>query len=144
MNPIFLQKGFTPLQPDAPCLRAREESGIPKVKEMPLPLGRVVAGFTLIESLVGVAVFMIIAVSVYQAYAVTMNAVRVSRLKIIATALANEQFEIIRNLPYDDVGVVGSIPNGKIPRIQNFIRDNTEFAVETTIHNIDDPFEIGR
>ena len=141
MNPIFSQKGFTPLQPDAPCLRAREESGIPKVKEMPWPLGRVVAGFTLIESLVGVAVFMIIAVSVYQAYAVTMNAVRVSRLKIIATALANEQFEIIRNLPYDDVGVVGSIPNGKIPRIQNFIRDNTEFAVETTIRNIDDPFD---
>ena len=37
-------------------------------------------GFTLIESLVGVAVFMIIAVSVYQSYAVTMNAVRVSPL----------------------------------------------------------------
>jgi len=98
-------------------------------------------GFTLIESLVGVAVFMIIAVSVYQAYAATMNAVLVSRLKVTATALANEQFEIIRNLPYDDVGVVGSIPNGKIPHIQNLIRDNTEFAVETTIRNIDDPFD---
>jgi len=98
-------------------------------------------GFTLIESLVGIAVFMIIAVSVYQAFIVTMNAVRVSRLKVTATALANEQFEIIRNLPYADVGVVGGIPNGKIPRIQNLIRDNTEFVVETTIRNIDDPFD---
>lgn len=98
-------------------------------------------GFTLIESLVGVAVFAIIAVSVYQAYAVAMNASRVSRLKITATALANEQFEIIRNLTYADVGVVGSIPNGKVPHMQNIVRDNTEFVVETTIRNIDDPFD---
>lgn len=84
---------------------------------------------------------MIIAVSVYQAYAATINAVRVSRLKITATALANEQFEIIRNLPYTDVGVVGSIPNGQVPHLQNLVRDNTEFVVETTIRNIDDPFD---
>ncbi|MEK9171772.1 MAG: prepilin-type N-terminal cleavage/methylation domain-containing protein [Patescibacteria group bacterium] len=98
-------------------------------------------GLTLIESLVGVAVFTIIAISVYQAYAAVMNASRVSRLKITATALANEQFEIIRNLPYSDVGVVSSIPNGKVPHIQNLVRDGTEFAVETTIRNIDDPFD---
>jgi prepilin-type N-terminal cleavage/methylation domain-containing protein len=98
-------------------------------------------GFTLIESLVGVAVFMIIAVSVYQTYAALMNASRVSRLKITATALANEQLEIVRNLPYADVGVIGGIPNGKIPHIQNIVRDNTEFTVKTTIRNIDDPFD---
>jgi len=98
-------------------------------------------GFTLIESLVGVAVFMVIAVSVYQAYVTNLNAVRLSRLKITSVALGNEQFEIIRNLPYADVGVVGSIPNGKVPHIQNLVRDNTEFMVETTIRNIDDPFD---
>ncbi len=98
-------------------------------------------GFTLIETLVSVAVFMIIAISVYQAFTTVMNTSRVSRLKITATALANEQLEIVRNLPYTDVGVVGSIPNGKIPHIQNLVRDNTEFVVETTIRNIDDPFD---
>lgn len=89
----------------------------------------------------GVAVFMIIAVSVYQAYVTTMNAVQASRLKVTATALANEQFEIIRNLPYGDVGVAGSIPSGKVSHIQNLVRDSTEFAVETIIRNIDDPFD---
>lgn len=98
-------------------------------------------GFTLIESLAGVAVFMIVAVGVYQAYAATMNAIRASRLKVAATALANEQFEIIRNLPYGDVGIAGGIPNGKVPHTQNFVRDGTAFAVETTIRNIDDPFD---
>jgi len=56
-------------------------------------------GFSLIEALVGVAVFVIIAVSVYQAYVMVIDAVRVLRLKTTATALANEQFEIVRNLP---------------------------------------------
>ncbi len=102
---------------------------------------KLLTGFTLIESLVGVAVFMIIAISVYQAYGAAMNAVRVSRLKVAATALANEQFEIIRNLSYDDVGVAGGVPNGKVSHIQNLVRDGTEFMVETTIRNIDDPFD---
>ena len=98
-------------------------------------------GFTLIEALVGVAVFVIITTSVYQAYVTTLNIVHTSRLKVSATALANEQFEIIRNLPYSDVGVVDSIPNGKVPHIQNLVRDGTEFTVAITIRNIDDPFD---
>ncbi len=98
-------------------------------------------GFTLVETLVTVAVFVIIAVGTYQAYAMIMNVAHISRLKITATALANEQFEIVRNLPYADVGVIGGIPSGKIPRTQNLVRDNTEFVVKTTMRNIDDPFD---
>lgn len=70
-----------------------------------------------------------------------MDVVRVSRMRITATALANEQFEIVRNLPYADVGIVGGIPSGKINRTQTLVRDNISFVVETTIRNIDDPFD---
>jgi prepilin-type N-terminal cleavage/methylation domain-containing protein len=98
-------------------------------------------GFSLIETLVGITVFVIIAVSVYQSYVMAMEAVHVLRLKITATALANEQFEIVRNLPYIDVGVAGGIPSGKIPRTQTLIRDNVSFTVETTIRSVDDPFD---
>lgn len=98
-------------------------------------------GFTLVESLVGIFVFLVIAVSVYQGYIVTMRAIEASRLKVAAAALANEQFEIIRNLPYTDVGIPDGIPDGKIPHIQTLTRDGNEFSVETTIRNIDDPFD---
>jgi len=98
-------------------------------------------GFTLIESLIGVAVFMLVAVSAYQAYAATMSAVRASRLTVAAAALANEQFEIVRNLPYENVGVQGGIPNGTIPPVQTLLRDTVAFTVETTIRNIDDSFD---
>jgi prepilin-type N-terminal cleavage/methylation domain-containing protein len=98
-------------------------------------------GFTLVEILVGTAVFVILAMSVYQAFTTTMNVVRLSRVKITATALANEQIEIIRNLPYTDVGIVNGIPLGKIPATQNLERDGKDFGVQTIIRNIDDPFD---
>jgi len=99
------------------------------------------SGFTLVEALVGTAVFMILAMSVYQTYTTVLNAVSNSRAKITATALANEQFEIARNLPYAEVGTVGGVPNGKIPAIQNLTRDGKEFKVITTIRSIDDSFD---
>lgn len=98
-------------------------------------------GFTLVEVIVGTAIFLLLALSVYQAYLVTTKVIRASRQKVTATALANEQFEIMRNLPYADVGIVGGLPSGKIPYIQNLLRDGKEFTVKTTIRNIDDPFD---
>lgn len=97
--------------------------------------------FTLIETLVGVAVFIIIAFSVYQTYDAVLSAQRASRLKVTATALVNEQFEIIRNMSYANVGVIGGIPNGKVPYMQTLTRDGNQFSVATTIRNVDDPFD---
>ena len=98
-------------------------------------------GFTLIEIIVGLAVFLILSLSIYQAYISLLETIRASRLKVVATALANEQFEIIRNLPYTDVGIVGGLPSGKIQQNQTLTRDNTEFSAKTNIRNIDDPFD---
>lgn len=98
-------------------------------------------GFTLIETLVGSAIFVILALSAYRAFGVLMDAVSISQAKLAATTLANEKFEIIRNLPYDDVGIVNGIPAGKIVRNETITKDNYSFDVQTTIRNIDDPFD---
>jgi len=98
-------------------------------------------GFTLIESVIAVAIFALIAISVFQGFTGMMQAVKYARLKTTATALANEQFEIARNLSYADVGIVDGIPPGKIPSTQNIVRDGTEFEVKTVVRNIDDSFD---
>ncbi|MEI6580740.1 MAG: hypothetical protein WCO07_01045 [bacterium] len=98
-------------------------------------------GFGLIETLVGTAIFILIAISTYQVFGILMDAVSLSRTKISATSLANEQFEIIRNLPYVDVGIIGGMPAGKIQRTQTLTRDNHPFLVQTTIRSVDDPFD---
>jgi len=98
-------------------------------------------GFTLLETLVGSAIFLLVALSGYKAFGVLMDAVTVSRAKLSATTLANEKFEIIRNLPYVDVGIPGGLPPGKIPRTETIIKDGFSFNIETTIRNTDDPFD---
>jgi len=98
-------------------------------------------GFTLIESLVGSAIFLLLALSGYKAFGVLMEAVSASAAKLAGTTLANEKFEIIRNLPYTDVGIVGGLPVGKIQRTQTITRDNYSFSVLTTIRSVDDIFD---
>ncbi|MFT5179785.1 MAG: hypothetical protein ACI9GH_000525 [Candidatus Paceibacteria bacterium] len=98
-------------------------------------------GFGLVETIIGVAVFALVSVSVFQGIATLLDGLKVVRLKQTATNLANEQFEIIRNMPYADVGIVGGIPDGKVPREKTITRDSTDFLVTTTIRNVDDPFD---
>lgn len=98
-------------------------------------------GFTLIEILVGSAVFLLVALSSYKASGVLMDAVIASQAKIAATSVANERFEIMRNMPYSDVGIVGGLPVGKIIRNQTIVQDNYSFDIITTIRSVDDTFD---
>jgi prepilin-type N-terminal cleavage/methylation domain-containing protein len=98
-------------------------------------------GFTLVEILVGAAVFVVIAVAAYNAYVSLFKLIQLNQYKVLATELASEQFEIARNMPYASVGVQGSIPNGSIPHIQGLIRGGTTFTVTTIVRNIDLPFD---
>lgn len=98
-------------------------------------------GFSLVELLVGVAVFSVICVSVYTSYISIFEVVHTSRGKLQAVDLVNEQFEIIRNLPYSDVGIYGGIPNGILDNTQTLVRGQNTFDVLTTIRNVDDPFD---
>ena len=46
-------------------------------------------GFTLVETLVGTAVFVLVSLSAYKAFGVLMDAVSASQAKISATSLVN-------------------------------------------------------
>jgi hypothetical protein len=98
-------------------------------------------GVSLIEAVIGITVFIIISVGVYEAYRSMYAIIGVTRQKITAIALANEQLEIVRNLPYADVGIKDGIPAGKILHEQDVVRAGVSFKVLTTVRNIDDPFD---
>ncbi len=100
-----------------------------------------IRGFMLVELVVAVAVFAVISVSIYSSYTTIFNTVFLSNAKLDAVDLVNEQLEIVRNLPYADVGISGGIPVGVLPHTQTLIRDNTKFTVTITVRNTDDPFD---
>jgi prepilin-type N-terminal cleavage/methylation domain-containing protein len=101
-------------------------------------LGKKNKGFTLIEIIVGMAIFLIVAISAWEAFNSVIGLVRVSKIKVAAVALSNEQLEIVRNLPYADVGIIDGSPSGKLTRNRKIIRDGIPFNARFTVRNVDD------
>lgn len=98
-------------------------------------------GFTLIEVLVGSLIFAVVALSAYRGFGILMSVSSAARAKVAATQLANEKFEIARNLPYVDVGILGGLPVGKLARTETVTKDSFSFNVQTTIRSVDDTFD---
>lgn len=98
-------------------------------------------GFSLVEVLVGSVIFIVVSLAVYQTYSKLFDLVSSSRYSYNATALANEQFEIARNLPYASVGTQGGIPAGVIPPSQVLVRSGVSYTVTTTVRNVDDGYD---
>lgn len=98
-------------------------------------------GFSLIETLVGVSLMLLIFVSIFGMIQLGMRLVAQSKSRVIATALANQKIELVRNLSYDKVGTIGGIPNGSILETEILIRNKITYTVKTTIAYVDDPFD---
>ncbi len=98
-------------------------------------------GISLVETLIGVFVFLLIALAVYQSYGLIFKLIGATRLKTAAFELAQERIETIRNMPYADIGVISGIPVGTIARVQDYARAGYTFRATTTVRNVDDPFD---
>ena len=94
-------------------------------------------GTTLVETLIAAAVFITFSLAVYQLYAKVVELSNKIRFKTLATQIASEQIEFVRNLQYVDVGTVSGIPSGVVPQTKTVSRNNASFLVTTTIRNID-------
>ena len=92
-------------------------------------------GFTLIEAVIGGALFLILALAVYQVYVSIFAVIAANQDQTLAVELANEQFEIVRNMSYSNVGIPSGIPTGVIPEVQNITRGNIPFTVTTIVRN---------
>ncbi len=99
------------------------------------------SGLTLIEVLISVAIFAIFSIGIYQGFSAIYTAIASARHKALAADLINERFESIKNMPYSSVGIVGGTPSGTLLAEETMIRDDISFEVETTIMNVDDPYD---
>ncbi len=98
-------------------------------------------GFTLVEVLIAVGVFALVAVGIYGAYVLLTRLTAQSRATVVGLQLAQEKLELARNLPFGDVGVAGGVPPGVLAQTETVNRDGLAFTLTTTVRNIDDPFD---
>ena len=87
------------------------------------------------------AVFLLFAIGIYGGVSLVFKVVYSSRLRILETALMAEQLELVRNLPFDSVGIINGVPSGVLPYTTTTVRNGVTFVLITTVRNIDDPFD---
>lgn len=93
-------------------------------------------GFTLVEAVVGTAIFCIVFMGIFAAYRLGMKAAMLSSHKISAISIGNAQIERIRNLPYEEIGTKNaSLPlaAGSLDRTFSQTTNGAEFNVLTEV-----------
>jgi hypothetical protein len=99
--------------------------------------------FTLVELLIDSMVIVVVFGAVIGAFVVMLRATDSGKVRTLAGALANEQMEYLRNLPYDSLSTQNGtiLPHGTIPDTQTVVRGGVSFTLNTTIIFIDDSFD---
>ncbi|MEK7499010.1 MAG: prepilin-type N-terminal cleavage/methylation domain-containing protein, partial [Patescibacteria group bacterium] len=98
-------------------------------------------GFTLIEVLIAMFVLGVVVVGLFGFITLILKSSHDGQRRIVATALANEKMELLRNLSYDNVGTVGGVPSGPILQTEEIVRNSSTYTVSVDIRYIDDPFD---
>ncbi len=96
--------------------------------------------FTLVEVIVSVAIIAILVLGIYSLILLSLRLTADNKYYVEAIEIANQKIEQIRNLPYDEVGVVSGIPSGNLPQVETISRDG-DFIVNTYVTFYDDPYD---
>ncbi|MDP3792186.1 MAG: prepilin-type N-terminal cleavage/methylation domain-containing protein [bacterium] len=99
------------------------------------------AGFTLVETLIGIVIFMIISTAIYVSYSSLLDTFSIARTRSAAIAVLESEIEIARNIPYPDVGLKGGAPSGNLAPEKTVSFGGASFLVKTSVKNIDDVFD---
>lgn len=100
------------------------------------------AGFSLITTMVAVAIFAMLAIAAYDLEVAATKALRAYREKEDVAALADQYIEIARNLPYSEVGTLSGNPHGILPDQPNEVtisRNGATYDVYYVVNYVNDP-----
>lgn len=98
-------------------------------------------GFSLLEAVIAVAIFGLFVIGIYGGIQMVFKIVYQSRVRIVETALLNEEIETVRNLSFYDVGIVNGSPSGLLEYSATTTRNGMNFIITRTVRNIDDPYD---
>lgn len=98
-------------------------------------------GTTLIEALAFLFIFSIITTTFYSAWSLGTGYILLAKNRLVATALADEKMEVIRNLKFEDIAHTTGTPAGNLLQDEDVTRSGGTYHVHTQIVNRDDSFD---
>ncbi len=104
-----------------------------------MPTSHHARGFGLIETIVGIAIFLALFLALLGLLRVSIILSIVGKASASASSVAQSQVEYLRGLAYDSLGTVGGIPAGLIPQVATTTVSGVDFVTHTFIEYVDDP-----
>ncbi|MBI5622030.1 carboxypeptidase regulatory-like domain-containing protein [Candidatus Falkowbacteria bacterium] len=98
-------------------------------------------GTTLVEVVVAISILAILSLGIYGAFDLFFQVLANKKNRTEALAIANEKMEILRTMPYADIGTIGGIPPGSLLQTETVTRNHTDFTVLLQVAYVDDPFD---
>ncbi|MEI7621175.1 MAG: prepilin-type N-terminal cleavage/methylation domain-containing protein [Candidatus Moraniibacteriota bacterium] len=98
-------------------------------------------GFTLIEMMVFLFIFVVSVLTFYKVFTVGTFAMADARSRTGGVQLANERIEIIHNLKYEDIGTVGGVVAGDLLQNETVVRSGRTYYAHTSVMYLDDAFD---
>lgn len=95
-------------------------------------------GLSIIDVIIGVFLFLLFFIGLFGAWRLSLKIVFQSKARVIASSLANQRLEEIRNLPYEKVGTINGYPAGDIPSVESINLNGIDFTISTLIDFIAD------
>jgi hypothetical protein len=99
------------------------------------------SGLTLIDTIVGTALMLVVFMGITAAFQLTVEVVSNSKARAGAIALANERMEYLKSLSYSQIGVTGGIPAGIVPQIETVTLNGVRYTRRTIVYYSDDPHD---
>lgn len=100
------------------------------------------AGFTLIESLIGIAIFVMLVGTVYQTFFIISKESKTNWESTAVSDLADQYLEAVRNISYSQIGTIQGNPHGNLPDGANptsTVVNSTTYQVYYEVTYMDDP-----
>lgn len=88
---------------------------------------------TFIDVVVGIAVFAMVFVGLFTAFTLAAELALSTKAKIGGMALADNQIERIRALPYSAVGTTQGVPSGELLSTEERVLNGIEYTIQTTV-----------
>jgi len=98
-------------------------------------------GVTMIEILLSISIISFLVLTIYLTLTKAVSNMGESKQRVGAVAIANEKIEIIRNLDYDEIGIVNGVISGPMLASETVVRNGFDYNVGIDIRYIDDPLD---
>lgn len=95
-------------------------------------------GVTLIDTIVGTALMLVIFMGIAAAFQLSVDVVSNNKARGSAIALAGERVEYMRSLAYASIGTSGGIPAGSIAQSESVVLNGVTFTRRTVVEYADD------